>query len=123
MTVDAFTTMDAVRLSGLTYRQLDYWDRRNVIRPSIEDADGSGSRRYWSARDLAVLCAIGKVWRDLQAVGLAGRGVGPHADLIGELWTALHARAQVVIRHGSVTISVARPVIDGHQMTLSFAEA
>ena len=28
---------------GITYRQLDYWARTNLLRPSITDATGSGS--------------------------------------------------------------------------------
>jgi len=43
---------------GITYRQLDYWARTNLVRPSLADAKGSGSRRRYSYRDLLELKAI-----------------------------------------------------------------
>ena len=30
---------------GITYRQLDYWARTDLVRPSLQMAQGSGSRR------------------------------------------------------------------------------
>ena len=35
---------------GITYRQLDYWTRTGLVRPSLGDATGSGSRREYSTR-------------------------------------------------------------------------
>ncbi|HUY67196.1 MAG TPA: MerR family transcriptional regulator [Acidimicrobiales bacterium] len=35
-------------LVGITYRQLDYWARTGLLRPSITDATGSGSQRRYS---------------------------------------------------------------------------
>src|SRR5688500_6804430 len=43
---------------GITYRQLDYWARTDLVRPSLADAQGSGSRRRYSYRDLLELKAI-----------------------------------------------------------------
>ena len=43
---------------GITYRQLDYWARTDLIRPSLADAPGSGSRRRYSYRDLLELKVI-----------------------------------------------------------------
>lgn len=43
---------------GITYRQLDYWARTDLIRPSLTDAEGSGSRREYSYRDLVELKVI-----------------------------------------------------------------
>ena len=43
---------------GITYRQLDYWARTDLVRPSMTDAAGSGSRRLYSYRDLLELKAI-----------------------------------------------------------------
>lgn len=43
---------------GITYRQLDYWARTELIRPSIADAQGSGSQRLYSYRDLVALKVI-----------------------------------------------------------------
>jgi DNA-binding transcriptional MerR regulator len=43
---------------GITYRQLDYWARTDLVRPSLVDAAGSGSRRRYSYRDLLELRVI-----------------------------------------------------------------
>lgn len=43
---------------GISYRQLDYWARTDLIRPSLTDAHGSGSRRVYSYRDLLELKVI-----------------------------------------------------------------
>ena len=40
---------------GITYRQLDYWARTDLIRPSLTDASGSGSRRLYAYEDLLEL--------------------------------------------------------------------
>src|SRR5947209_19909090 len=46
------------KIVGISYRQLDYWARTNLIRPSVADAQGSGSQRRYSYRDLVELKVI-----------------------------------------------------------------
>src|SRR3954453_14482764 len=48
----------AAQIVGITYRQLDYWARTDLVRPSLADASGSGSRRQYSYRDLLELRMI-----------------------------------------------------------------
>ncbi|HZB72325.1 MAG TPA: MerR family transcriptional regulator [Acidimicrobiales bacterium] len=43
---------------GITYRQLDYWARTDLVRPSVADAKGSGSQRRYSYRDLVELKVV-----------------------------------------------------------------
>lgn len=43
---------------GITYRQLDYWARTGLLRPSISDAKGSGSQRRYSYTDLVQLKVV-----------------------------------------------------------------
>ena len=50
--------MSSVSAVGISYRQLDYWARTDLIRPSLTDATGSGSRRTYSYRDLLELRVI-----------------------------------------------------------------
>ena len=40
------------RLTGVTYRQLDYWARTDLVTPSITAAKGSGSKRTYAYSDL-----------------------------------------------------------------------
>ena len=46
------------KIVGITYRQLDYWARTNLVRPSVCDANGSGTQRLYSYRDLVELKVI-----------------------------------------------------------------
>jgi DNA-binding transcriptional MerR regulator len=46
------------KIVGITYRQLDYWARTDLIRPSLVDAKGSGTQRLYSYRDLVELKVI-----------------------------------------------------------------
>jgi|LakMenEpi09Aug11_1017355.scaffolds.fasta_scaffold02891_1 DNA-binding transcriptional MerR regulator len=48
----------AAEIVGITYRQLDYWARTDLVRPSLRDAGGSGTRRLYSYRDLLELRII-----------------------------------------------------------------
>jgi DNA-binding transcriptional MerR regulator len=63
---DGFGGKRAAEIVGITYRQLDYWARTDLVRPSLVDASGSGSRRLYSYRDLLEL----KVVKDLRDAGI-----------------------------------------------------
>lgn len=59
MAIEAsFSGKRTAEIVGITYRQLDYWTRTNLIRPSIEAAQGSGSRRRYGYTDLLELKVI-----------------------------------------------------------------
>jgi DNA-binding transcriptional MerR regulator len=45
----------AARAAGISYRQLDYWARTELVEPTIRGAAGSGSQRLYSFRDILVL--------------------------------------------------------------------
>lgn len=45
----------ACQVAGITYRQLDYWARTDLVKPSIRTAQGSGSQRLYSFKDILVL--------------------------------------------------------------------
>ena len=45
----------ACHVAGITYRQLDYWARTGLVEPTIRGAQGSGSQRLYSFRDILVL--------------------------------------------------------------------
>ncbi|MGH8791705.1 MAG: MerR family transcriptional regulator [Stackebrandtia sp.] len=48
----------ACAAAGITYRQLDYWARTGLVTPSVRDAEGSGSQRLYSFRDVVVLKVV-----------------------------------------------------------------
>jgi DNA-binding transcriptional MerR regulator len=47
-----FSGPTVCRLTGVTYRQLDYWARTDLVTPSITPATGSGSKRAYSYGDV-----------------------------------------------------------------------
>jgi len=55
---EGYSGKAAAEIVGITYRQLDYWARTDLVRPSLADARGSGSRRRYSYRDLLELKLI-----------------------------------------------------------------
>ena len=61
-----FSTARAARLTRLSPRQLDYWDRRGFLTPSLARAEGYGSARRYSFADLVRL----RVAARLRAAGL-----------------------------------------------------
>lgn len=55
---EGFSGRRAAEIVGISYRQLDYWARTDLIRPSLADAAGSGTRRAYSYRDLLELKVV-----------------------------------------------------------------
>jgi DNA-binding transcriptional MerR regulator len=58
MSEQGFRGPQVCKIVGITYRQLDYWARTDLIRPSLADAKGSGTQRLYSYRDLVELKVI-----------------------------------------------------------------
>jgi len=60
--VNAFTKgfrgPQVCQIVGITYRQLDYWARTNLLTPSLIEAQGSGTTRLYSYEDLLSLKVI-----------------------------------------------------------------
>jgi DNA-binding transcriptional MerR regulator len=78
---------------GITYRQLDYWARTDLIRPSLADAKGSGSQRRYSYRDLVEL----KVIKSLLDAGVSLKQARTAIDYLRENLGEDVATANLVI--------------------------
>lgn len=55
-----FTSKEAMKIAGCTYRQLDFWARQEYVTPSITPALGSGTHREYSFTDVIKLCILTK---------------------------------------------------------------
>lgn len=53
-----YRAIDAARAAGITYRQLDHWARSSLVEPSVRAANGPGSVRLYSFRDILVLQVV-----------------------------------------------------------------
>lgn len=60
----AFGEAATLSLTGLTQRQLRYWDRSGFARPSVARGSGRGSRRLYSFPDLVALRVAGSLRRE-----------------------------------------------------------
>jgi DNA-binding transcriptional MerR regulator len=79
----------ACNAAGITYRQLDYWARTDLVVPSIRSAAGSGTQRLYSFKDILVLKVVKRLLDtgvSLQNIRVAvehlrARGVDDLADI------------------------------------------
>ena len=81
---DGYSGKKAADIVGITYRQLDYWARTDLIRPSLADAQGSGSRRRYSYRDLLELKLIKTLLDDGIKLESIREAFGYLRDQLGE---------------------------------------
>jgi len=58
-----FNSNTVKKITGLTQRQIDYWDKTHFIKPSISEASGYGSIRLYSFIDLVQL-RVAKALKD-----------------------------------------------------------
>jgi DNA-binding transcriptional MerR regulator len=96
---EGFSGREAADIVGITYRQLDYWARTDLIRPSLADAKGSGSRRRYSYKDLVEL----KMIKTLLDAGQKLERVRAAFEYLRDLGDDLSA-AQLVIAGDSVIL-------------------
>lgn len=62
-----FNSKAVSKITGLSFRQIDYWDRTHFIKPSVSEASGYGSVRLYSFNDLIQL----KVAKTLMDKGIS----------------------------------------------------
>jgi len=90
----------AAEIVGISYRQLDYWARTDLIRPSVADAAGSGSRRQYGYGDLLEL----KVVKSMLDAGIKLESVRSAFEYLREQLGQDIASAQLVISGGSAVL-------------------
>jgi DNA-binding transcriptional MerR regulator len=101
MSEQGFRAPEAKRISGITYRQLDYWTRTGLVTPSINDAHGSGTQRLYSFQDLATL----RVIKSLLDTGVSLQRVRKAVE---------HLRSMSRRPHGVTLMSDGRGVYEAH---------
>jgi DNA-binding transcriptional MerR regulator len=78
-----FGVAAVLRLTGVSYRNLDYWATTGLVRASIRSAGGKGSRRVYSFGDLVALRVVKQLRMagiPLQAIRRAVEYLQAHAD-------------------------------------------
>ncbi len=110
--LEGFSGTAAAEIVGITYRQLDYWARTDLVRPTMLDAAGSGSRRRYGYRDLLEL----KVIKSLVDAGIKLEMVRESfayvREVLGDDITTVNVifagGRSVVVRNGDELIDVVR---------------
>ena len=97
-----FSGKRTAEIVGITYRQLDYWARTDLIRPSLADAKGSGSRRLYAYRDLLEL----RIVKQLLDAGIKLENVREVFKQLRTLVGDEIASANLVIDGSSVALSL-----------------
>lgn len=101
-----YSGTQTAKVVGITYRQLDYWARTELVRPSLLDAAGSGSRRQYSYRDLLELRMI----KSLLDAGIK-------LESVREVFTFLRAHAKSDITSAHIVISGSQVLLcDGDEL-------
>jgi len=90
----SYTGTEAAHIVGITYRQLDYWERTDLLKPSLAPARGSGTRRGYSYRDLIELRMI----RAMLDAGL-------HLTAVRTVMGQLHLRPAFDLGRSTLVIS------------------
>jgi DNA-binding transcriptional MerR regulator len=81
---EGFRGPQVCAIVGITYRQLDYWARTDLLKPSISEARGSGTQRRYSYRDLLELKVIKRLLDAGISLQSARRAIGYLRDNLGE---------------------------------------
>jgi DNA-binding transcriptional MerR regulator len=103
-----YSGTQTAKVVGISYRQLDYWARTDLIRPSLSDASGSGSRRRYSYNDLLELKTIKK----LLDAGIKLEQVRKVFAYLREHVSTDIAAAHIVIDGGSVMLCDGDELVD-----------
>ncbi len=106
---DGYRGPQVCSLVGITYRQLDYWARTGLLRPSIADATGSGSQRRYSYGDVLEL----KVIKRLLDAGLKLQQARQAVECLrGDLGADLASSQLVLVGSRSVLAQSDGEVVD-----------
>ena len=99
------------KIVGITYRQLDYWARTGLLRPSLVDARGSGTQRLYSYRDVLELKVIKRLLDAGVNLQHTRRAIECLRESGGELATAnlvIGAEGTVLARSGEEIVDLLR---------------
>jgi DNA-binding transcriptional MerR regulator len=90
-------------LVGITYRQLDYWARTGLIKPSIQSAQGSGTQRRYSFTDIVQL----KVVKRLLDAGMSLKKIRSAMEILAAQLASHNPLTDVTLLSDGATIFAA----------------
>ena len=105
---EGFRGPQVCAIVGITYRQLDYWARTDLLRPSVSEARGSGSQRRYSYLDLVQL----KVIKRLLDAGISLRQARRAIECLREFGDEIGTANLVIDENRSVLAETGEEIID-----------
>jgi len=91
------------KLVGITYRQLDYWARTDLLVPTLKAATGSGSQRLYTFTDVVQL----KVVKRLLDAGMSLKKIRSAVEILREQMDSNQPLADVTLLSDGQTIYAA----------------
>lgn len=88
----------AAAVAGITYRQLDYWARTEIVSPSVRPATGSGTARLYGFRDILEL----KIVKSLLDTGISLQQIRSALDYLRKRGTT--GLSQITLMCDGVTV-------------------
>ncbi len=88
----------AARAAGISYRQLDYWARTELVTPTVRGAAGSGSQRLYGFRDILVL----KLVKRLLDTGISLQQIRTAVDQLRQ--AGVHDLAQTTLMSDGASV-------------------
>jgi len=98
-----FRAPQVCKVVGITYRQLDYWARTDLLVPSLQTAQGSGSQRLYSFQDVVQL----RVVKRLLDAGMSLKKIRTAMDLLRQQLQSESPLTDVTLLSNGTTIFAA----------------
>lgn len=106
MSEEGYRAPQVCKLVDITYRQLDYWARTDLITPSVQAAQGSGSQRRYSFADIIQL----KVVKRLLDAGMSLKKIRQAIEILAaELETDTPLADVTLLSDGSTIYAAHNP--------------
>jgi len=96
------------KIVGITYRQLDHWDRTGLKSPSLVQARGSGTQRLYSYQDVLEL----RIIKQLLDAGVTLQRARKAIDFLRESGEELASASLVLGAAGSVLVRNDEELLD-----------
>jgi len=93
---ESFSAGEAAKITGVPYRNLDYWARTKFIVPSISEAKGTGTERKYAFDDLVAL----RIARELRVGGISTQALRGVVDELRKIKGGLQnplAKSRLVV--------------------------
>lgn len=96
------------KIVGISYRQLDHWDRTGLLSPSLVPAKGSGTQRLYSYQDVVQL----RVIKQLKDAGVSLQRARKAVEFLRESGSDLAASSLVLGAADSVLVRDGDELLD-----------